>query len=126
MMKELLGFTGAGVLPDSPVRTLSGGERQGIAIGRAMYFKADLIILDEPTRALSLKEVRKVLDFIKKVKDAGKSCIYISHTIANVYSVSDRFVILDRGRVVGEYKRKEISELDLNEVLIQIHHIQES
>ena len=125
MMKELLGFTGEGVLPDSAVRTLSGGERQGIAIGRAMYFKADLVILDEPTRALSIKEVGKVLDFIKKVKDSGKSCIYISHTIANIYSVSDRFVILDRGRVVGRYNRKQISEPDLNEVLIQIHHAPE-
>jgi len=121
MMRKLLGFTGGGVSPDSTVRTLSGGERQGIAIGRAMYFEADLIILDEPTRALSIKEVNKVLNFIKKVKEAGKSCIYISHTIAHVYSVSDRFVILDRGQVVGEYKRKDISEPELNDVLIQIH-----
>jgi len=126
MMRELLGFTGEGVSPDSTVRTLSGGERQGIAIGRAMYFEADLIILDEPTRALSVKEVGKVLDFIRRAKEAGKSCIYISHTIAHVYSVSDRFVILDRGRVVGEYQRKGISELELNEVLIKIHEIPES
>jgi len=123
MMKELLGFTGGGVLPESTVRTLSGGERQGIAIGRAMYFKADLVILDEPTRALSIKEVNKVLNFIRKLKESGKSCVYISHTIANVYFVSDRFVILDRGQVVGRYERKEISESDLNEVLIQIHHV---
>jgi len=122
MMKEFLGFTGGGVLPDSPVKTLSGGERQGIAIGRAMYFKADLVILDEPTRALSVKEVNKVLNFIKKLKDRGKSCVYISHTIANVYNVSDRFVILDRGQVVGRYERKKISEPKLNEILIQIHH----
>lgn len=125
MMKELLGFTGGGVLPDSRVKTLSGGERQGIAIGRAMYFKADIVILDEPTRALSVKEVGKVLNFIKKLKDSGKSCVYISHTIANVYSVSDRFVILDRGRVVGRYERKEVSEPDLNEILIQIHYTPE-
>jgi len=125
MMRELLGFTGGGVLPDSTVKTLSGGERQGIAIGRAMYFKADLVILDEPTRALSVKEVNKVLNFIEKLKESGKSCVYISHTIANVYSVSERFIILDRGRVVGEYKRKEISEPELNEVLIRIHHAPE-
>jgi len=126
MMRELLGFTGGGVSPDSAVKTLSGGERQGIAIGRAMYFEADIVILDEPTRALSVKEVGKVLDFIKKVKESGKSCIYISHTIANIYFVSDRFVILDRGRVVGRYKRKEVSEPELNEILIQIHHTPES
>lgn len=121
MMRELLRFTGGGVSPDSSVRTLSGGERQGIAIGRAMYFEADLIILDEPTRALSVKEIAKVLDFIRRVKESQKSCIYISHTIANVYSVSDRFVILDRGKVVGEYERKAISESELNEKLIEIH-----
>ncbi|MEA1964583.1 MAG: ATP-binding cassette domain-containing protein [Candidatus Aerophobetes bacterium] len=125
MMKEHLAFTGGGVLPDSTVKTLSGGERQGIAIGRAMYFEADIVILDEPTRALSVKEVGKVLDFIKKVKDSGKSCVYISHTIANVYPVSDRFVILDRGRVVNRYERKEVSEPELNEILIQIHHAPE-
>lgn len=120
MMKDFLGFRGGGVSTDSTVRTLSGGERQGVAIGRAMYFKADLIILDEPTRALSVKEVNKVLNFIHQLKDQGKSCVYISHTIANIYSVSDRFVILDRGRVVARYRRDEISELELNEVLI--HH----
>ena len=113
-------------MPDSVVKTQSGGERQGIAIGRAMYFKADIVILDEPTRALSIKEVGKVLNFIKKLKESGKSCIYISHTIANVYSVSDRFVILDRGRVVGRYERKEVSEPNLNEILIQIHYTPET
>ncbi|MBC7345444.1 MAG: ATP-binding cassette domain-containing protein, partial [Clostridia bacterium] len=107
--------------PDASVRTLSGGERQGIAIGRAMYFDANLVILDEPTRALSVQEVRKVLNFILKLKENGKSCVYISHTIANVYSVSDRFVILDRGQVVGEYLRDEISEEELNETLVRLH-----
>jgi len=121
MMREMLGFRGGGVSPDASVRTLSGGERQGIAIGRAMYFKADLVILDEPTRALSVQEIRKVLDFILKLKEQGKSCVYISHTIANVYSVSDRFVVLDRGQVVGEYMRGEIPESKLNEILIKLH-----
>jgi len=121
MMREMLGFRGGGVSPDAPVRTLSGGERQGVAIGRAMYFNADLVILDEPTRALSVQEVRKVLNFILKLKESGKSCVYISHTIANVYSVSDRFVILDRGQVVGEYLQDEISEQELNETLVKLH-----
>ncbi len=120
MVRDLFRFKGAGVSADSRVSTLSGGERQGVAIGRAMYFKADLVILDEPTRALSVKEVNKVLDFIRKLKELGKACVYISHTIANIYSVSDRFVILDRGQVVAQYKQKEISEAELNEALI--HH----
>ncbi|MCK4392684.1 sugar ABC transporter ATP-binding protein [Candidatus Bipolaricaulota bacterium] len=120
IMRDFLGFTGGGVSPDSKIRTLSGGERQGVAIGRAMYFEADLVVLDEPTNALSVKEVGKVLNFIRQVKERGKSCVYISHTIANIYPVSDRFVILDRGAVVGEYERKSISESELVDVLT--HH----
>lgn len=123
LLRELLGFRGGGVSPDAPVRRLSGGERQGVAIGRAMYFQADLVLLDEPTRALSLQEVRKVLDFILKLKEIGKSCVYISHTIANVYSVSDRFVILDRGQVAAEFSREEISEQELSEVLTRLHEV---
>jgi simple sugar transport system ATP-binding protein len=78
---------------ESKANKLSGGERQGIAIGRAMYFDADLIVLDEPTVALSLKEVQKVLNFVKRVKEQGKSCIFITHNIYHVYPVADRFVI---------------------------------
>jgi simple sugar transport system ATP-binding protein len=120
IMKEYLGFTAGGVSPDSRVSTLSGGERQGVAIGRAMYFEADLIILDEPTIALSVKEVNKVLRFISQVKARGKACVYISHTISNIYFVSDRFVLLDRGKVVGIYNRSSISEDDLADEII--HH----
>lgn len=120
IMRDFLGFTGGGITPASRVSNLSGGERQGIAIGRAMYFEADLIILDEPTRALSVKEVGKVLRFIQQVKERGKACVYISHTISNIFSVSDRFVVMDRGAVVKEYKSAEISEKDLTEELI--HH----
>jgi simple sugar transport system ATP-binding protein len=120
IMRDFLGFTGGGITPESRVSTLSGGERQGVAIGRAMYFEADLIILDEPTRALSVKEVSKVLRFIRQVKERGKACVYISHTISDIYSVSDRFVIMDWGTVVGEYNQADISEKALTEELI--HH----
>jgi simple sugar transport system ATP-binding protein len=84
-----------------------------------MYFDSDLVILDEPTMALSLQEVKKVLNFILTVKERGKSCVYISHNIANVYPVSDRFVVIDRGIIVGSYNRKDISLEELNEELIQ-------
>ena len=120
IMTDFLGFRSAGLSADSIVSTMSGGERQGIAIGRAMYFDADLVILDEPTIALSVKEIGKVLNFVQRVKDRGKSCIYISHTISLIYSVSDRFVILDRGKVTAEYTRDEISEGELMKQLI--HH----
>ncbi|MEM1907658.1 MAG: ATP-binding cassette domain-containing protein [Thermosphaera sp.] len=117
MMKEYLKFTGGGISPWSIAKSLSGGERQGIAIGRAMYFEAQLVILDEPTRALSVKEIGKVLKFVEELKNRGKACVYISHTIAHVYAISDRFVILDRGQVVGEYRKDAISEAELNAVL---------
>jgi len=119
IMHDLMGFRGIGVSADSIIQNLSGGERQGVAISRAMYFKADLVILDEPTMALSLQEVKKVLKFIQNIKDKGKSCIYISHNIANVYPVSDRFVAIDRGNIVGAYNRKNISLQELSEELIR-------
>ncbi|HSV30443.1 MAG TPA: ATP-binding cassette domain-containing protein [Atribacteraceae bacterium] len=118
IMKDVLGFRGAGMSTDSTVSTMSGGERQGVVISRAMYFDADLVILDEPTRALSVKEIGKVLNFVQKIKERGKSCVYISHTISLIYEVSDRFVILDRGKVSAEYARKEISEDELMKQLI--------
>jgi len=119
IMHDLMGFRGIGVNADSIIQNLSGGERQGVAISRAMYFKAELVILDEPTMALSLQEVKKVLKFIQNIKDKGKSCIYISHNIANVYPVSDRFVAIDRGNIVGAYNRKDLSLEELSEELIR-------
>ncbi len=120
IMKDLIGFRGKGISADSVVSKLSGGERQGVAIGRAMYFNADLIILDEPTIALSLREVEKVMNFIRKIKENGKSCIYVTHNISDMYSVSDRIVLIDRGEVIGEYEKDEISLEGLNEKLLKI------
>jgi len=116
---KMIGFRGVGITVNSQVNILSGGERQGIAIGRAMYFEADLIIMDEPTVALSLKEVRKVLNFVHKIKEGGKACVFISHNIPNVYEISDRFVILDRGEVVASIKKSDISLKDLDEFLLK-------
>jgi simple sugar transport system ATP-binding protein len=118
VLKRLIGLKGVGISPDAFVGTLSGGERQGIAIGRAMYFQSEIIVLDEPTTALSLKEVEKVLAFINMIKKNGKSCIYITHNIFHIYSVSDRFVILDRGKIVGNYRREELSVEELSEKLM--------
>jgi len=115
IMKDFIGLSSAGVLPDTKVAKLSGGERQGIAIGRAMYFDADLVILDEPTAALSLIESSRVLDFINRLKESGKSCVVISHNIPDIYALSDKFVIFNRGEVVGEYRKSEISREKLIE-----------
>ena len=120
MLLEKIGFRGAGITVDSPISELSGGERQGVAIGRAMYFDADLIILDEPTVALSLKEVAKVLNFVRGIKESGRSCIYIEHNMYHVYDVCDRFVILDRGEVVNVLEKHEISLNQLNEYLLSL------
>ena len=102
------------------VGDLSGGERQGIAIGRAMYFDADLIILDEPTVALALKEVQKVLDFVRRIKESGRACIYIEHNLAHVHELADRLVILDRGEVVSVLARGELSLEGLTRHLLEL------
>lgn len=109
IMKELMGFTSSALSVDSEVRGLSGGEKQGVAIARALHFHADLIILDEPTTGLSLSETQKVLDFVEDIKERGKSAIFITHNIYHVYPVADRIVILDRGRVVGEFQKAEVT-----------------
>ncbi len=122
IMIKTIGFRGKGITVDSKVIKLSGGERQGVAIGRAMHFEAELIILDEPTVALSLKEVRKVLNFVHRIKEGGKACIYISHDIQDVYEISDRFVIMDRGEIVASIAKKDIDLKALDEFLLEYAH----
>ena len=103
-----IGFTSKLIDAESPVGNLSGGERQGVAIARAIYNKAELIILDEPTNALSLNETQKVFDFVRNVKKSNRSVLFIGHNIYHVYDISDRFVILDRGEVVHQLDKKDI------------------
>ncbi len=105
---------------------LSGGERQGIAIGRAMYFDADLIILDEPTVALALKEVQKVLDFVRRIKQSGRACIYIEHNLAHVHELADKLVVLDRGAVVSVIGRGQMSLAELTRHLIALQTTREA
>ncbi len=120
ILRTTIGFRGEGITVDSDVRQLSGGERQGIAIGRAMHFNSDLIILDEPTVALAVKEVRKVLDFVRRIKDSGRACIYIEHNLAHVHEVADRLIVLDRGEVVAEIRPRDMSVAELTEYLIDL------
>jgi simple sugar transport system ATP-binding protein len=122
ILKRAIGFRGKGVTVDSNVKQLSGGERQGIAIGRAMHFKADLIVLDEPTVALAVKEVRKVLDFVRRIKEQGHACIYIEHNLAHVHEVADRLVVLDRGEIVSEIKPQDMTVAALTEYLIELQN----
>jgi simple sugar transport system ATP-binding protein len=92
---------------DAPVSTLSGGERQAIAIARAMRFAAKVIILDEPTNNLGVEETHGVLRFIREVKAAGHSVIFITHNIHHVFEVADRIVVMRRGEVVAEMAVKD-------------------
>ncbi len=109
LMGESMGFTSAVLTPDTVVKGLSGGERQGLAIVRALHFQADVIILDEPTMGLSLKETEKLLRFVEEIRTAGKSAIFIDHNIFHVYSVADRIIVLDRGRVAGQFPTSRYS-----------------
>jgi simple sugar transport system ATP-binding protein len=88
--------------PATPIGLLSGGERQAVAIARAMYFDSDLIILDEPTNNLGVAETQGVLRFVRNARDSGHSCIFIAHNIHHVFQVVDRIVVLRRGRVVAD------------------------
>lgn len=115
-----IGFTGKSVTSRKLVNTMSGGERQGIAIARALYFQAELIILDEPTMGLSLSETQKVLDFVKMIKTSGKSCVFIDHNIFHVFPIADRIVVLDRGQVAGQFSK---GELTLEELTEKLYHV---
>ena len=120
LLKKMIGFTQSGLTSNQGVMGLSGGEKQGIAIARALYFDAKLIILDEPTNNLSLSETNKVLDFVRWAKEQGKSCIFITHSIYHVYSVADRFVVLDRGHTIGEFRKKDLS---LDELVGKLEYV---
>ena len=111
LMREI-GFTSKVFSPHSIVGQLSGGERQGVAIARAIYKQAELIVLDEPTTALSLTETNKVFRFVRQVKDSGRSILFIGHNIHHVFDIADRFVVLDRGRVALETERGEIKSAE--------------
>ncbi len=88
--------------PTTPIGALSGGERQAVAIARAMHFESDLIILDEPTNNLGVAEVQGVLNFVRSARDSGHSCIFIAHNIHHVFQVVDRIVVMRRGQVVAD------------------------
>ncbi len=92
-----------------PVRNLSGGQRQAVAIGRAIFWKARLLIMDEPTAALGVPEQRKVRELVRRLRDQGVAIIFISHNLQDIMAVADRILVLRRGRKVGELPRAEAS-----------------
>jgi simple sugar transport system ATP-binding protein len=119
LMREM-GFTSRLLSPESVVMNCSGGEREGIAISRAMHFKANLVILDEPTTALSVTETDKVLNFVSKIKERGGACIVIMHNIYEAYRIAERFVIMERGRIAAIISKAEIKCDELIERMASI------
>ena len=105
--------------PGLPINTLSGGQRQGVAIARALHFEAKLVILDEPTMALSVKEVQEVLQFICQLKNKGISVIFITHNLYHVFSIADRIVVLAHGQKLADVKKEDTSVDDLANLIVK-------
>ena len=103
--------------PDQAVGTMSGGERQSLAIARAVYFGAKVLILDEPTAALGVKQTGNVLRMIHRVKERGVSVILITHNIHHAYPVADMFTLLNRGQSMGTFTKKEIAKEKVLEMM---------
>ncbi len=104
--------------PRTPVQELSGGERQGVAIARAVHFRSRMLILDEPTNHLSVKETNKVLDFVVQLRAQGISSIFISHNLNHVYPISDRIVVMARGEKMADVERNETSVAELTRMIV--------
>jgi simple sugar transport system ATP-binding protein len=103
--------------PATPVAALSGGERQAVAIGRAYFFGGKLLILDEPTAALSVRQTQKVFSIIEEVKARGVSVLVIEHNMFHAHRISDRLVVIRHGRVYGDYPKTSVSVADLERIL---------
>jgi simple sugar transport system ATP-binding protein len=103
---------------DAPVSNFSGGQRQAVAIGRAVYWNAQILIMDEPTAALGVPEQRKVIALIHQLKAQGRGVIFISHNLQDIFAVSDRIVVLRRGVQAGERRISETSHDEVVKLMI--------
>ena len=103
--------------PDQAVGTLSGGERQTVAIARAMYFGAKVLILDEPTSALGVRQTSNVLATVDKVRNDGIAVVFITHNVRHALAVGDLFTVLNRGTTLGTAKRGEITPEELQDMM---------
>jgi len=103
---------------DAPVSNFSGGQRQAVAIGRAVYWDASILIMDEPTAALGVPEQRKVLSLIRQLKAQGRGIIFISHNLQDIFSVSDRIIVLRRGVLAGERKIAETNHDEIVKLMV--------
>ena len=105
--------------PNTLVATLSGGQRQGVAIARVIHFKAKLVIMDEPTIALAVKEVREVLEFVRHLKSEGVSVIFITHTLPHVFDVADRIVIMAHGTKIADIPTSDTDVDELSDIIVR-------
>ena len=103
---------------DKPVGDLSGGQKQAVAIGRAIYWKARVLIMDEPTAALGVPEQRKVVELIHRLKSQGVSIIFISHNLIDIFAVADRIMVLRRGELAGERLSKETNGDEIVKLMV--------
>jgi simple sugar transport system ATP-binding protein len=118
LAREALSDMGIAVRDGSqPVGTLSGGERQSLAIARALHFGASVLILDEPTSALGVREVANALHHIQAVRDKGIAVILITHNVSHAYAVGDHFVVLEHGAVRAELPRELATSDELQELM---------
>lgn len=101
-----------------PVRSLSGGQRQAVAIGRAIFWKAELLIMDEPTAALGVPEQRKVVELIHRLKRQGVAIIFISHNLIDIFAVADRIMVLRRGQKAGERRPAETTHDEIVKLMV--------
>jgi simple sugar transport system ATP-binding protein len=116
--REELGKIGIDIRdPDQPVGTLSGGERQSVAIARAVYFGAKVLILDEPTSALGVKEAAVVLKYVVQAKARGLGVIFITHNVHHAWAVGDTFTVLNRGRSYGTFKKADTTRENLLQMM---------
>jgi len=103
---------------DIEVEFLSGGERQGVALARALYFQAKLLNMDEPTTALSVTGIEKVLQYVRALKDKGIAVIFVTHNLYHAFPIADRFVLMKRGKVIYEAKKEDTSIDELNRLIV--------
>ncbi len=104
--------------PETPVNQLSGGERQGVVIARAMYFKSKVLILDEPTNHLSVKETNKVLRFVEGLKKQGVTSIFITHNLSHIYPIADHLCVMARGQKIADMEKKNTNIEELTDLLV--------
>lgn len=102
---------------DIPIKDLSGGQRQGVAIARAMHFRSSMLILDEPTNQLSVKETGKVLDYVRQLREQGITVIFISHNLHHVHEVSDRIVAMAHGKKLDDLRAKDTTVNDMIDLI---------